>query len=664
MPYNNFKFCNSTLFEPMTQENTPNSKNSESAKSQTKLIQATDMQEDSLPPVELSGSALFEFDIDAFLKQLTQRPGVYRMLNKKGMIIYVGKAKNLKRRVSSYFKKRHDEIKTASMVEQVAKVEVTVTDTESEALILENTLIKRHKPKYNILFRDDKSYPSIYVSTGKEYPALSYHRGAKRRIGEYFGPFPNTSAVHQTLQALQKIFPVRQCAESVFNHRSRPCLQYQIKRCSGPCVDGLVTKEAYQEDVEHTLMFLQGKSFRVIEVLGEKMEQAADSLEFEQAASYRDKVAALRAIQSQHLINQPGTKDIDVIVTAEQANQVCVCLMMYRGGNLWGSEHFYPKYMDSAEEQDVLAAFVTQHYQSHPVPAEILLPIKLTEQAGLESWLKDKRPGLVKIKQPVQQTAKGLIKLAQTNANAGLKQHVTQKATQVQRVKALQEALGLVNPPNYMECFDISHTMGELTIASCVVFAEGIPNTQAYRKFNISGITGGDDYAAMFQVLERRYSRLKTESAQLPDLIVVDGGKGQLNQAIEVLKGLELDNIPLVSVAKGEGRKAGLEVLYTPYNMQGIDLESDDIALHLINHIRDEAHRFAITAHRAKRTKAQTQSNLESIEGIGPKTRKILLLHFGGLTEVKLASISELSKVKGVSQDKAQRIYDFFHGSL
>ena len=607
---------------------------------------------------------VLEFDIEAFLKQLTQRPGVYRMLNKQGVIIYVGKAKNLKKRVSSYFKKRHEEIKTTAMVAQIDRVEVTVTDSESEAFILENTLIKRHKPKYNILFRDDKSYPYIYVSTGKGFPALSYHRGAKRRVGEYFGPFPNASAVHQTLQALQKVFPVRQCAESVFSHRSRPCLQYQIKRCSGPCVEGFVTQQEYREDVDHTLMFLQGKSFEVVENLGKKMEQASEALEFEAAAIYRDKVSALRTIQSQHLINQPGSKDMDVIVFAEQASQVCVCLMMYRGGNLWGSEHFYPKYSDQALEFQVLEAFISQHYQIHPVPAEILIPVKLEDQAGLELWLKVRREGVVKIKQPSQQTSKGLIELARTNSMTGLKQHITQKATQTERVLALQEVLALAKPPQHMECFDISHTQGELTMASCVVFEEGVPNTQAYRKFNIEGITGGDDYAAMHQVLTRRYSRLKSSDAKMPDLIVVDGGKGQLNQAIDVLKGLELESIPLVSVAKGEGRKAGLEILFTPYNMDGIDLESDDIALHLLNYIRDEAHRFAITSHRAKRTKSQTQSSLENIEGVGPKTRKLLLLHFGGLNEVKQASISELSKVKGVSQNKAQQIYDFFHGSL
>lgn len=605
-----------------------------------------------------------QFDIDAFLKQLTERPGVYRMINAKGVIIYVGKAKNLRRRVSSYFKKQHDEIKTAKMVTQIERVEVTVTDTDSEAFILENTLIKRHKPKYNILFRDDKSYPYIFMSTGKEYPALSYHRGAKRRVGEYFGPFPNASAVHQTLQSLQKIFPVRQCAESVFNHRSRPCLQYQIKRCSGPCVEGLISKEDYQEDVRHTLGFLQGKSFEVIEELGSKMEQASATLEFEKAGRYRDQISALRAVQSQHLINQPGSKDMDVIAMSEESSQVCVCLMMYRGGNLWGSEHYYPKLSESVEKQDVISAFITQHYLEHPIPAELVLDCELEDKKILQAWLKEQRQSAVSIKTAHTQLNKGLVQLAVTNALTGLKQHMTQRATQVQRVQALQEALALVNPPNYMECFDISHTQGQMTIASCVVFNDGIPNTQSYRKFNIEGIQPGDDYAAMHQAMQRRYARLKKENAVLPDLIVVDGGKGQLSQAIDVLKTLELEHVPLVSVAKGEGRKAGLEVLYTPHNSEGIDLESDDIALHLINYIRDEAHRFAITSHRAKRTKAQTQSSLESIEGIGPKTRKQLLVHFGGLAEVKAASVSELQKVKGISLDKAQKIYDFFHGSF
>mgnify|MGYP000427485734 CR=1 FL=1 len=566
--------------------------------------------------------------------------------------------------IKYYFQKGAKTPKTEILVSHILDFDFVLTSTEAEALILENNLIKKHSPKYNIMLKDDKSYPYIFVSTEKEFPALSYHRGAKRRVGEYFGPFPNASAVHQTLQSLQKIFPVRQCAESVFNHRSRPCLQYQIKRCSGPCVEGLITKEAYLEDVRHTLGFLQGKSFEVIEELGSKMEQSSESLEFEKAARYRDQISALRAIQSQHLINQPGSKDMDVIAVAEQSSQVCVCLMMYRGGNLWGSEHYFPKVADSVAKQEILAAFTTQHYLEHAVPAEIIFDCELEEKEILQAWLKEQRNGQVYLKTAHNQVNKGLVKLALTNAQSGLKQHMTQRATQVQRVKALQDALALVNPPNYMECFDISHTQGQMTIASCVVFQDGIPNTQAYRKFNIEGIQPGDDYAAMHQAMSRRYARLKKENAVFPDLIVVDGGKGQLTQAIDVLKSLELEHIPLVSVAKGEGRKAGLEILFTPHNSIGIDLESDDIALHLINYIRDEAHRFAITSHRAKRTKAQTQSSLESIEGIGPKTRKQLLMHFGGLGEVKEASVSELQKVKGISLEKAQKIYDFFHGSL
>lgn len=604
------------------------------------------------------------FDLPLFLKNLTERPGVYQMLNSQGEILYVGKAKNLKRRVSSYFNKNHHEIKTRALVEQIASIEVTLTDTESEALILENTLIKRYKPRYNILFRDDKSYPYLFVSTGKTFPSLSYHRGAKRRVGRYFGPFPNASAVHQTLDSLQKIFPVRQCSESVFNHRSRPCLQYQIKRCSGPCVEGLVTKQAYDEDVQHTIAFLEGKSFDLIEKFGDKMQQASEALEFEKAANYRDKISALRAVQSQHLINQPGSQDTDVIAIETQANQTCVSLMMYRGGNLWGSQNHFPKLDANSTESEILSAFISQHYLEIPLPKVILLEQTLEEQASLADLLSQQGMGKVIIKQPTNKVTKGLMSLAKTNVASGLKQHLTQKASQLDRVQALQEAVLLPQPPNHIECFDISHTQGNLTVASCVVFSEGVPNTHAYRKFNIEGIEPGDDYAAMRQVINRRYSRLKKENKPLPDLVLVDGGKGQLNQAIDVFKELELESVPLVSVAKGEGRKAGLEILYTPQNSDGIDLEADDIALHLVNHVRDEAHRFAITSHRARRQKAQTHSRIEDIPGVGAKTRQKLLIHFGGIADVKNAAVSELEKVPGISAKMAQSVYDFFHGDI
>ncbi|MDX1796430.1 MAG: excinuclease ABC subunit UvrC [Hydrogenovibrio sp.] len=602
--------------------------------------------------------------MQSFLKNLTERPGVYQMIDANDTIIYVGKAKNLKKRVSSYFKKRHDEIKTEAMVAQIARIEVTITDTEPEALILENTLIKRHKPRYNILFRDDKSYPYIFVSTGKKFPSLSYHRGAKRKVGQYFGPFPNASAVHQTLDSLQKIFRVRQCAESVFSHRSRPCLQYQIKRCSGPCIEGLVSKEQYDEDVRHTIAFLNGQSFQLIEELAEKMQAASEDMEFEKAAVYRDQISALRSIQSQHLINQPGNQDTDVIALANQANQVCVSLMMYRGGNLWGSQNSFPKVSAEDSEDEILSAFISQHYLDLPAPAVILLEHKLKDQAELASLLSEQKERKISLRQPNTKVFKGLMELAKTNAMSGLKQRMTQKASQMDRVRALQEVLTLAELPNHIECFDISHTQGNLTVASCVVFNEGVPNPNAYRKFNIEGIQPGDDYAAMNQVISRRYSRLKKEGKPLPDLVVIDGGKGQLNQAIEVFKDLELEGVPLVSVAKGEGRKAGLEILYTPYNSEGIDLEADDIALHLINHIRDEAHRFAITSHRSRRQKAQTHSRIEDIPGVGAKTRQKLLLHFGGLADVKNAAVSELQKVPGISQAMAQKIYDFFHGEV
>lgn len=604
------------------------------------------------------------FDLEAFLANLTERPGVYRMLDSSDTVIYVGKAKNLKRRVSSYFKKNHDEVKTRTMVAQVARIEVTLTDTEAEALILENTLIKRLKPKYNILFRDDKSYPYIYVSTDKTYPALSYHRGGKRRKGTYFGPFPNASAVHQTLHALQKIFPVRQCAESVFNHRTRPCLQYQIKRCAGPCVAGLVNKETYDEEVRHTMQFLEGKSFEVIDELGAQMQQASSHLDFEQAAIYRDKISALRAVQSQHLINQPGQQDMDVIAIMDEANQVCVSTMMYRGGHLWGSENHFPKQLYADAPETILSAFICQYYDEHPVPKTLLLPIKLPGLVVLSEFLSQKRGSAVELKFPSQKTTKSLMQLAQTNAQAGLNQRLTQKATQAERVAALQKVLSLANAPNHMECFDISHTQGNQTVASCVVFKEGVPATKYYRKFNIEGITAGDDYAAMHQVLTRRYSKLVSQQQPLPDLVVIDGGKGQLNQAIDVFKTLELTQVPLVSVAKGEGRKAGLEILFTPQNSEGIDLPADHIALHLINHIRDESHRFAITSHRSRRQNAQTHSKLEDIPGIGPKTRQKLLVHFGGIQDVKNAAISELCKVPGISPKTAQAIYDFFHGEM
>ncbi|SIN76997.1 Excinuclease ABC subunit C [Sulfurivirga caldicuralii] len=598
------------------------------------------------------------FDIQAFLKTLPERPGVYRMLNADGQIIYVGKARNLKRRVSSYFQKQHDSPKTARLVSQIASIEVTLTETEAEALLLESTLIKRHNPRYNVLFRDDKSYPYIYVNTKDRYPGLYFHRGAKRKKGAYFGPFPDAGAVYQTLHALQKIFPVRQCSDSVFRHRSRPCLQYQIGRCSGPCV-GLVSDEEYAEDVRNTLLFLEGKSFEVIEYLGEQMQQAALALEFERAAQLRDRIAALRAIQSQYLINQQAG-ELDVIGLAGQGDQYAVVLMRYQGGTLWGSQTFYPKAAE-ASPKEVLEAFLGQYYAERTRPRTILLPFDLAEKSWFEKVGDPPHPRLGVAR---TRTEKELIKLAETNAQAALRQHLTQKATQEQKLAAVQAVLALPRPPQVMECFDISHTQGQETVGSCVCFRDGVPDKSRYRRYNVEGITPGDDYAAMEQVLRRHYGRLRAQPEQLPDLIVIDGGKGQLNRALAVLKDLDLDHLPLVSVAKGEGRKVGLEVLHTPYEEAGIDLPPEEPALHLINFLRDEAHRFAITGHRGRRQKRQLGTRLEEIEGVGPKLRQRLLTHFGGLRQLQDASVSELAKVKGVSQRLAQRIYDHFHGEI
>ncbi len=605
------------------------------------------------------------FDIKLYIKSLTSRAGVYQMLDTQNIIIYVGKARNLQRRVASYFNKLHLNLKTKALVEQIYSIEVIVTDTEAEALILENTLIKKYKPKYNILFRDDKSYPYIFLSN-KQYPSIGYHRGIKRKLGQYYGPFPNVAALQQTLDSLQKIFGIRQCSETEFNNRSRPCLQYQIERCSAPCVDGFVSEKQYLEDVVNTKLFLEGKSFKVIEQFGLKMEQSAKNLYFEKAGIYRDKISSLRTIQSQHLISQAGKKDIDVIAIARQLNQVCISLMMYRGGSLWGSQNSFPVVSLDSIDDEIMTAFISQYYIDLPIPSVILVGQNLNDNEELSDWLYQKSANKkvsmrVSIKTPNSKNLTSLLNLAKTNALSALKQHINQKATQLDRVNALAVVLNMQEKPLYMECFDISHTMGSQTVASCVVFNDGVPDNKLYRKFNIEGVQGGDDYAAMKQVITRRYSRLQKDNKSLPNLVVIDGGKGQLSQAIAVFKDLKITNVQLVSVAKGEGRKAGLEILYTPNNKQGIDLKADDIALHLINHIRDEAHRFAITAHREKRQKSQTHSQLEDITGVGAKTRKKLLNHFGGIGNVKGAAVLELSKVQGVSSNMAQKIYDFYH---
>ncbi|WP_294949170.1 excinuclease ABC subunit UvrC [Sulfurivirga sp.] len=594
-----------------------------------------------------------DFDLKAFLKQLPQRPGVYQMLDAQDRIIYVGKAKNLKRRVSSYFSKRHDSIKTARLVAQIARIEVILTDTEAEALLLENTLIKRHNPRYNVLFRDDKSYPYIRINASHDYPGIYFHRGARRKGNEYYGPFPNAAAVYETIQTLQKIFRVRPCKDSVFANRSRACLQYQINRCSAPCV-GMISKEDYARDLDRVRRFLAGESHALIEELGRQMEQAAEALEFERAAQLRDQIAALRSVQHQHAISHGGDQR-DVIAVAESGGLWCVALMRYQQDALWDSRTFFPK-GEAAHADEVLEQFVVQFYEGR-YPRTLLVDV---EGDGVLAELRDAG---VPLRRPRGATERALLELARTNAQAALKQQMIQRSTQQDKLARLQALLRLPSLPQVMECFDISHTQGGETVASCVRFVDGVPDKRHYRRYNIREAAPGDDYAAIHEAVFRHYRRLVRQPDSLPDLVLIDGGRGQLARAQQALDEVGL-SLPLVSVAKGEGRKAGLEKLHLPGEVEPIDLPPDDPALHVVNFIRDEAHRFAIAGHRARRAKRVLSSGLEQIEGVGPKTRRKLLTHFGGLKGVEAASVQELMKVPGISRRLAERIYRHFHGEI
>ncbi len=600
-----------------------------------------------------------QFDSKAFLKTLTSRPGVYRMLDGEGKLLYVGKAKDLKRRVSSYFT-RSLNMRIQSMVSQTSAIEVTVTHTEAEALILENTLIKSLKPRYNILLRDDKSYPYIYLSGDQQFPRLTWHRGTKSGGGRYFGPYPNIGSMRENLQLLQKLFPVRQCEDAFFRNRSRPCLQYQIKRCTAPCV-GLITKEDYQQDVQDAVLFLEGKAAQVIDNLVERMELASAQLKFEQAARYRDQIAVLRRIQEkQYVSGERG--DLDVLAVAVKGGEACVQLFFIRAGRNLGNKVFFPKMPSGAEEKTILSAFMKQHYIGKELPlgmvvstmpddAELLADV-LAEQAGRRIFITDR----------VRSNRVRWLQMAQQNARLSLDARLASKAGLRARLNALQQALDLDEPPSRMECFDISHTGGEQTVASCVVFDEQGAVKSDYRRFNIEGITPGDDYAAMEQALHRRYRRMQAEEGRLPDILFIDGGKGQLSAAASVLEGLAVQGVILLGVAKGADRKPGLEQLFLFGQEAPIILPSDSPALHLIQQIRDEAHRFAITGHRQRRGRSRKSSVLEEIPGIGTKRRQRLLRQFGGLQELARAGVDDLSKVEGISQKLAQQIYEAFHG--
>lgn len=603
------------------------------------------------------------FDSENFLKTLTHKPGVYRMLDAKGTVLYVGKARNLKNRVSSYFYNKDKNPKTRSMVAQVANVQVTITHTEGEALLLENNLIKELKPRYNILLRDDKSYPYIYLDDTHDFPRLSFHRGAKKPVGEYFGPYPSAGAVRESLNLLQKVFRIRQCEDSFFNNRSRPCLQYQINRCTAPCT-GLISQEEYKEDLRHAVMFLKGKSTVIIEELVENMEKASQALEYEKAAHYRDQIASLKRVQEkQYVSSEHG--NIDVIACVTKNGTACVQVFFIRDGRNLGNKFYFPKQTQDAEAPEILNAFIPQYYLGHNagrfIPPEIIVNTELPDEQLLQQVLSERAGLNITISHKVRGDRARWIEMAKNNAGTALDNQLASQASLVQRFEALQDVLELENTPQRLECFDISHTMGEATVASCVVMENQGLQKNDYRRFNIEGITPGDDYAAMQQALTRRYTRLKKGEGKLPDILFIDGGKGQVSEALAVLEELQVTDVLVIGIAKGPDRKPGLETLFMGSINKAISLPSDSPALHLIQQIRDEAHRFAITGHRQRRSKARNVSVLEEIDGLGPKRRQALLKQFGGLQGIQRAGIEDLANVNGISKALAQKIYDIFH---
>ena len=603
------------------------------------------------------------FDIDEFLKQLPLRPGVYRMFDSAGEVIYVGKAVNLKNRVTSYFRGKSHNTKTQVMVSKVVSIEITLTHSESEALLLENTLIKRLKPPYNISLRDDKSYPYLYVSYEHDFPAMQYVRGGKKRKGRYFGPYTSAGAVRESLNLMQRIFRIRQCEDAFFANRQRPCLQFQIGRCSGPCT-GEISKEDYAADLRHATLYLEGKNKILLDEVSEQMHEAAENLRFETAAALRDQLGFLRQVQEQqHVVSKRG--NLDIFAAASSSSGYCIHQLMVRSGRVIGSKNFYPKMGLEETKSAMLTAFLGQYYlsgQYRDLPDEVLVSDAEQEQQIIALAIAERAEHGFKVVSSVRGPRAQWLRLAQTNADQALLSYVANKQTQVARFAALQEALDLPQMPERLECFDISHSSGEATVASCVVFDQSGPKKSDYRTFNIEGITGGDDYAAMTQALTRRYTRLKENQGVMPDVLIVDGGKGQITQAIQVLSELQLQDLYVLGVAKGETRKAGFERLFNGWSGAEIALADDSSALHLLQHIRDESHRFAITGHRARRNKKRTQSSIQQIDGVGPKRRQALLSHFGGMQALAKASVDELAKVKGISPDMADNIYRSLRG--
>ena len=599
------------------------------------------------------------FDPPTFLQSLTQRPGIYQMFDAQGDILYVGKAKNLKNRVSSYFRKSGLSPRISALVKRIAQIDVTVTETETEALILEHNLIKQYQPPYNILLRDDKSYPYIFLSDKDKWPRLSFHRGPKKAKGSYFGPFPSVNAVRESMSFLQKTFKVRQCEDVFFKNRSRPCLQYQIKRCTAPCVE-FVTPNDYSADVDLTRLYLDGKGDKILKQLERDMEKAAADLAFEKAAESRDQIAALRQIQAQQMIEK-GKGTVDVVAGAVTNGQACVHMLYIRQGRILGSRSYYPKAPLAEKVSELLEDFLPQLYLNGggrpDLPKEIVVNAPLENGQPLIDALKLRVGRNIEIRDSVRGFRAKWIELAQRTAEQNLAGKLASKKTLLQRFESLRETVGLDVTPERLECFDISHSSGEAVVASCVVFDANGAVKSDYRRFNIEGITAGDDYAAMEQAIRRRYTRLIKGEGKLPDILLIDGGKGQIGIAKEVLSDLGVVGVMILGVAKGTTRKPGMETLILAEQENRVIGRPQEAALHLIQQIRDEAHRFAITGHKQRRDKKRRTSALEGIPGVGPTRRRDLLKHFGGIVEVKKASVADLMKVANINKKVAEAIY-------
>jgi excinuclease ABC subunit C len=603
--------------------------------------------------------ALPAFDPAEVLANLPHMPGVYRMLNADGEVLYVGKARDLKKRVASYFQKAGSlSPRIQLMMNQVGGLETTVTRSEAEALLLENNFIKSLSPRYNILYRDDKSYPHIVV-TGDRFPRLGFHRGSLDKANHYFGPFPNAGAVRESIQLMQKVFRIRTCEDTVFSNRSRPCLLYQIRRCTGPCV-GLIGEEEYAADVRSAELFLQGREDEAVQLLEARMRSAAEEHAYEQAAAYRDQIRSLSKVRETQFVSSGRGVDADIVALASSGGVLCVNLVMVRGGMHRGDRSFFPQNAQDHDEQQALEAFLEQHYVGRDVPPAIIINRPVDADA-LEELLSQQSGSRVHINANPIGERRVWLKMAEKNAELAIAQRIAAHATQEARLTALQQALGLPDTAQRIECFDISHTMGEATVASCVVYDHASMQSSEYRRYNIAGVEPGDDYGAMRQVLDRRYRKIVEGEGKLPDLILIDGGKGQVSSAFQVLGELGLSDLPMIGVAKGEERKAGLEQLVFPERQEALRLQADHPGLHLIQQIRDEAHRFAISGHRNRRAKVRSRSSLEEISGIGSKRRQRLLSRFGGLKGVASASIDELAQVEGISRELAERIYQQLH---